>query len=105
LPHQQKDAFIKVLWERARDEIKAATKIIVIGYSFPVYDKDVIQLFNENINATTEIEIIDSYNNYDGLTERRRMEIERRYKQLFPQISRISVSLDGFQGFIDRSMV
>lgn len=101
LPHQKKDGFIKILWERAVDEISEATKMVVIGYSFPAYDKDVIRLFSENLKASTEIEVIDYYNNTDVLKVRRMTEIERRYRQLFPNVSKIDVFLDGFQGYID----
>jgi len=104
LPHQHKDDIIKILWERAKDEIRAATKITIIGYSFPAYDKDVLQLFNQNIDSKTEIEVVDYYND-DATKDRKIMEIKSRYKQLFPQITRINVVLDGFQGFIGRCSV
>jgi hypothetical protein len=103
LPHQHKDDIIKTLWERAKDEIRSATKITIIGYSFPAYDKDVISLFSQNIQLGAEVEVIDFCND-DALKNRKIEEIKRRYKQLFPQASIINVSLDGFQGFIDKAM-
>ena len=61
LPHQTTHGTIDQLWERARGELKQADKIVVIGYSFPDYDKKVIELFQENVGSEVKWEVIDSY--------------------------------------------
>lgn len=104
-PHQHKSGAISFLWDRAREEIKSSSKITIIGYSFPHYDIDVIQLFRDNINSNTEITVID-YCWYSDKDEQRveftKKDIENKYKRLFPQINNFTIFLDGFEGYIKR---
>ena len=93
LPHQQKSGIISSLWDRAGREIKTADKINIIGYSFPDYDKDVSELFRENLKPETKIEVVDVLDSRP---------IRNKYKHLFPQISDVVVYSDGFKGYMDR---
>jgi len=109
LPHQQKVGKVGLLWDRAKEEIRSATKITIIGYSFPKYDTDVINLFAENLNPETEIEVIDiptkdPFGN-DLRCKHRKREIMRRYKELFPDAADPNIFLHGFRGFIERFCV
>lgn len=102
LPHEEKDKQIELLWERAREEIKQARKITVIGYSFPSYDKDVIKMFQENTNTDSEIVIIDTVD-YASKSGERKEELMKKYKTLFPNLKNITIKLDGFQDYVSQS--
>jgi len=101
LPHQEKDKQIDVLWARAKEELRQARKITIIGYSFPVYDKDTVKLFQETIDSGVEIEVIEATEYASGL-ERRKEEFMRKYRSLFPNVESIKIYLEGFQGYIER---
>jgi len=67
LPHEEKGERIRELWDKAKLELKSASKITVIGYSFPYYDTDVINLFREHTNPEAVVEIIDYEVNVDRI--------------------------------------
>lgn len=98
LPHQKKNGVMNLLWTRAQNEIKNASKITIIGYSFPPYDQDVIKLFSDNLQPQSKIEIIDkaSYS-----TDRELREKMRYYNSIFPRISNIDINFNGFEGYIN----
>jgi hypothetical protein len=98
LPHQEKEERIDALWARAKEELKQARKLTIIGYSFPAYDKDAIRFFQESINSNVELEVIEV--SEDALKlEYREEEIMKKYINLFPGVKRIKIYLDGFQGY------
>ena len=88
------------LWDVARDHLKKADKITVIGYSFPEYDRKVKDLFRESLDSNVHIEVVDKcgYGQEKEETER----IRKKYGNLFPDVERsIEVTLDGFCGYLD----
>ncbi len=99
LPHQTKDESMQILWDRAKTELKQASKVTIIGYSFPDYDVDIIKLFQENVNPAIELEVVDlarSSNEQEG--------IKTKYKKLFPNIdiAKVKFCFDGFEGYIEK---
>lgn len=91
---------IDSLWNAAKNHLKEAGQVTVIGYSFPGYDKDVIELFRDALDINVRLEVVDVYRN-----DRNKYGTEyfkKRYKELFPDIRRsIEVTLDGFSGYLD----
>jgi NAD-dependent SIR2 family protein deacetylase len=79
---------INSLWNVAKNHLKEASQVTIIGYSFPEYDKDVIKLFQESMNANVRLEVVDICKN--------------KYRDLFPGIKRpIEFILSGFSGYLD----
>lgn len=101
LPHEEKDEIINVLWEKAREELKQATKITVIGYSFPPYDKDIINLFETSISCNVTLDIFDFEENVSKRKSKEE-EIRKCVKNIFPDKKNVKISLDGFQGYMDQ---
>lgn len=98
LPHQTKDKLTKMLWDKAGEALKHADKITIIGYSFPDYDKDVIELFRQNVNAKMEWDVIDKPEN-----SKEQDALQNKYKELFPNIpnERINFDSGGFEEYIN----
>lgn len=99
LPHQDKDELIKPLWDRAKTELKQASKATIIGYSFPDCDKDMIELFRfrENVAPAIALEVVDlarSSNEQEG--------IKTKYKKLFPNITEVKFCFNGFEGYLEQ---
>jgi hypothetical protein len=90
---------MQILWDRAKTELKQAAKVTIIGYSFPDYDVDIIELFQENITPATELEIVDLAQSLD---EQEGVRI--KYKKLFPDvdIANVKFCFDGFEGYIEK---
>lgn len=98
LPHQTKDEVTKILRDRAEIELKQASKVTVIGYSFPDCDKeDALKLFQENIESGVEMKVVDFAPNLN-----KQNEIQNKYKKLFPHIINVKFDFDGFQGYMAR---
>jgi len=97
LPHQKKGAIMNLVWAKAEERIQSASKITIIGYSFPKYDQDVIELFRNNLSPESTIEVVDIslVSKHEGL-------MRACYKSMFPQISKVNVYLDGFEGYVNR---
>ena len=101
IPHQNER--IAALWIKAEKELSQADKITIVGYSFPEYDKEVINLFNNSLNDSVEIEVVDQCesNEYKPGKANR---IKRRYHNMFPKIKReVKVYLDGFEGYVSNN--
>lgn len=97
LPHEKKDKPIGSLWNKAREDLNQAKKITVIGYSFPYYDQDVINLFKESMSSDIELVIVDYADNDE---ERKIAEANcQRIKQIFLK-ENIKLLLNGFQGYM-----
>jgi hypothetical protein len=101
LPHQQKSREMNTLWKRAQEQIKTASQITIIGYSFPEYDKDVIELFRDNISSKAKVIVVDYWDDLSELESIRR-KLKDRYQRLFPQLSDVNIFLDGFKGYMQR---
>lgn len=89
LPHEDKDELINTLRNKAREKLKQANKITIIGYSFPYYDKDIINLFRESTNDEVLLEIID-----------KDKQINEWLKSIFSNKKNLQISLYGFEGYI-----
>ena len=86
------------LWQRASQELKDAQRLTIIGYSFPEYDKTVIDLFKSNLNDSVHVTVVDKADPTDRSAEVR---IKDKYESIFPQLQgRIAVRLDGFEGYV-----
>ncbi|UCD84515.1 MAG: hypothetical protein JSU92_14810 [Deltaproteobacteria bacterium] len=100
LPHEEVNKKIEVLWKKAARDLRIAKKITIIGYSFPPYDKKVIELFANSMNSDVDLEVVDN----EDMNERiqiRRNEIQRNYKKMFPHLNKnIKVNLGGFEKYI-----
>lgn len=75
----------RLLWSKAYEELKSATKVVFIGYSLPLTDLATTFLMREalqNIDQSN-IEIVNSASNNDDLFKK---EIIHRYKEVFPKI-------------------
>lgn len=99
LPHQTKDKSMQILWDRAKTELKQASKVTIIGYSFPDYDVDIIKLFQENITSAIELEVVDL-----GRSLNEQKEIKAKYEKLFPNIdiAKVKFCFDGFEGYLNK---
>ncbi len=63
IPHEKYGEKINPLWNVAKDHLKEADKVTVIGYSFPEYDKDVIKLFRDSLDTNVRLEVVDKCRN------------------------------------------
>ena len=100
IPHEKYGKKINSLWNVAKDHLKEANKVTVIGYSFPEYDKDVIKLFRDSLDANVCLEVVDKCR--DGQKKEQTEYFRKKYRDLFPDIKRsIQVALDGFSGYLD----
>lgn len=97
LPHEEKNKLIHSLWDKARQDLSQARKITFIGYSFPPYDQDVINLFNESMSSDVELLIVDYAE--DNKEKEIAEENYQRIKQTFLR-DNIKLLLSGFQGYM-----
>ena len=64
IPHEEGEMDIRSeLQAKAKKALAEAEKITIIGYSFPSYDVDVINIFKESLktNSGVKIEVIDYF--------------------------------------------
>lgn len=91
---------INFIWNVAKDHLKEADEVTIIGYSFPDYDEGVIELFRDSLDANVRLEVVDVCRN-----DRKKYGTDyfkKRYMGLFPDIKQsIEVTLDGFSGYLD----
>jgi NAD-dependent SIR2 family protein deacetylase len=101
-PHESRER-LKHLWNVAKNHLKKAEKVTVIGYSFPPHDDYVINLFRDSLDASVQIEVIDKFDKHRYSQEIEQFEcIRRKYKFLFPNIKQsIKVTLDEFSGYLN----
>jgi len=100
LPHEEKDKLTNVLWGKAKRALKGASKVTVIGYSFPDYDKDIINLFREYTSPDVILEIVDNEDNI-GKRDDKETRIRKWLKSIFLSKRDMTISLDGFQGYME----
>lgn len=98
LPHEEKKYLIHLLWSKAREDLQKALRIIVVGYSFPYYDTDVIKLFQESMDSDVEMVIVDyAENEAEKITAESNFE---RIKNIFSCRNNMRLFLNGFQGYV-----
>ena len=96
-PYEEYEKKMNSLWNVARDHLKEADKVTVIGYSFPKYDEYVIKLFQDSLDTNVHIEVVDKC--LAGQKKEQTECFKNRYKKLFKRS--IEVTLDGFCGYLD----
>jgi NAD-dependent SIR2 family protein deacetylase len=95
ITHEEKR--INSLWNIAKDHLHEAGQVTVIGYSFPEYDKKVIKLFRDSLDANVRLEAVDICKNKYGIEY-----FKEKYRDLFPDIKRpIKFILSGFSDYLD----
>jgi len=101
IPHENRSEKMNSLWNVARDHLKEAVKVTVIGYSFPEYDKEVIRLFRESLDTNVCLEVVDKCR-YGQEKEQAEL-IRNKYKCLFQDANRSFEirTLDGFSDYLD----
>lgn len=99
LPYEDRDKSIDRLWNKAKEELRQAQKITIIGYSFPPYDQHIINLFGKYMNTDVLLEIVDLEEEVENKQEREK-EIREWLKNIFPNKKDIKLSLDGFREYI-----
>lgn len=89
------------LWGAASKEIRAATHIIFIGYSFPIADFDFRYMLQKNVSRNAKIDVILYKNDDPSQTDRdslRDLLPEKRYKDAFPK-NDMDFFYDGFKEY------
>jgi len=101
VPYHKYNGKINVLWTKAERELKQAKKITIIGYSFPEYDKMVIDLFKNTLDAHVEIDVVDYHELNSDITCVANS-IKEKYRRLFPKLKReIKIYLGGFEEYMN----
>ena len=97
LPYQQVDELIKPLRNQAKEELKKADTITIIGYSFPDCDEEeIIDLF-QNVNPKAEWEVINYVEDFDL---EKRNKTQDRYKKFLSSFKSVKFNFDGFESYI-----
>ena len=89
------------LWGAASEEIRTATHIIFIGYSFPIADFDFRYMLQKNVSCDTKIEVILYKNDDPSQTDKdslRDLLPEKRYKDAFPK-NEVKFFYNGFKDY------
>jgi len=101
IPHESYPKMIQPLWSSAREELKQACLLTVIGYSFPEYDCKVRNLFSTSVGAQTKLQVVDCCCRKEDEDSKRKT-ILMKYKRLFPMLNNeIDIHLYGFRGYLD----
>lgn len=99
IPHEEYIKRIKTLWEKAKEELKQAERITIIGYSFPYYDRDVIDIFKNSMNNNVEIVVVNYCEPDEHKT--RFYDIKNSYRSMFPNLKKeIRIYLKGFKEYM-----
>ncbi len=99
IPHETGEK-INQLWNVAKQHLKDAEQVTIIGYSFPKYDKDVKKLFQTSLDTNVHIEVVDKCR--DGQKKEQAKCIRKKYSDLFPDVKQsIEIkTLDGFSSYL-----
>jgi hypothetical protein len=101
IPHERYSNIIETLWSSAKNELEQADKVTIIGYSFPDYDKKVVELFSSSLNPNVKLEIADHCTCQKN-EAREKNAILMKYRRLFPALkTEIDIHLNGFEGYIN----
>lgn len=99
LPHEVYGHRFDRLWDNAGKALNTADKITVIGYSFPVYDSKVRNLFTHSVRRGTKLEIVDYA--FPGEEVAGEDRIRRLYSELLPGLkSPVAIMLNGFGDYL-----
>ncbi len=75
--------------------------VTVIDYSFPEYDKKVVDLFSRSMGPNTILQVVTRCERNED-ENRKRKAILSKIKKLFPMLKeKINIYLNGFEGYID----
>lgn len=99
LPHENQEDLLGILRNRAKSDLAQASKITVIGYSFPPYDTDIIHLINKHTSPDVLLEVIDKADD-SAEGKRKKKVVEVRLKKIFPDKKNISISFCGFESYM-----
>jgi hypothetical protein len=77
---------IRWIWVRAREHLSKADRLFIIGYSLPESDLTVRLMLKNNINASTQIYVIDS--NTD--TSENKFKLQIKYENLLGKVNQIN---------------
>lgn len=101
IPHETYGKIIKPLWTLAERELRHTNIVTIIGYSFPEYDKKVVDLFSKSLGPTTKLQVVTRCEREED-EDRKRNTILMKYKQLFPMLkTEIDINLNGFEGYMN----
>jgi hypothetical protein len=81
---------LRLIWAQAYDVLQKATKVVFIGYSFPVTDMASTFLFTEAIPESCEIEVVNK-----AEKEEEKRAIQERYRSLFRNIKDTNFYFNG----------
>lgn len=95
------------IWSVAGRELKKATHITFIGYSFPLADFDFRYMLQKNVPENAEIDVILTQNSNPGRIENSSLLDllpEHRYREAFPK-NKIRFHYDGFGAFFQNQIM
>ena len=96
---KQNDKGIESLWREAEESLREAEKITIIGYSFPEYDTEVMDLFKK-MDSNVKLKVIDFCEKKEEYSAKL-TEVEQKYKRIFTHIKKdMEISLDGFENYL-----
>ena len=100
MPYQEYRDIINVLWERAKSDLCQADKVTIVGYSFPEYDRMVIDLFGRSLKGNVILEVID-YCVWDKDKDATIKQLTEKYRYLFPNLKdEPQIRLGGFREYL-----
>ncbi len=103
MPHQKYDTRMKAVWTKAAQKLQEATHVTIIGYSFPIYDQEVVNLFRVNTAPNANIVIVDLYDQdmHSNISrEDYRDAKEQQLKGIFDRHANLVINLDGFEAYM-----
>ena len=90
---------LKLIWQNAGIELSEASKIVFMGYSFPMADFELRQLFARNVRHNFKIEVVlsvgDKPNDYNYFAS-----AEKRYRTFFGK-REVQIHFEGVEKYID----
>lgn len=90
---------LKLIWQNAGIELSEASKLIFMGYSFPLADFELRQLLARNVRHNASIEVVLS--SEDKPTESSyRSSAENRYRTFFGK-RKVEIHYEGVKKYID----
>jgi len=98
VPHDRHGPNMNALRDVAKDHLRAADRVTVVGYSFPGYDKHIIELFQDSLDTNARIEVVDKCRN--DQKEKQTDYLNKKYTELFKRSPEIE-TLDGFGDYLD----
>lgn len=95
---------LKLSWQIAAIELQEASKILFIGYSFPMTDFEFRQLLARSVRTDAEIDVVlhsnDEPERFGGIHKANKFLPEQRYKSFFGKRN-INFFYEGVENYID----